>query len=339
MKELVSQLDYTKDTYQADFANVLKWLGETLDLSQLKEEFVKYAAVINREDDARRIPAAKTVLAGKIAYCYNRGAKLEQRSLDKITTTLDIVNSDTVLESTSDELPETAQSKAAVSYVNCYSLIDNLWIKAVDSKPALKVLADEVRTIIRKYSNSKSPILTQLKNHYYETLNDVKADKVVKGWEKPLSIVYDTIDLMLTTTKASKKTRKKSTTGIDKKAEKAASNLTYKAQDLDLGIKSIQPHAVIGAKAVVLYNTRNKHCEVYMAEDNQTLSLKGSYLLNFNQTKSCSKTLRKPQENLINWSQANNIRRLEVLLDNTPGKAKPVKGKFNQNIVIIKAIH
>lgn len=340
MKDVIPTLDYSKETYQADLARALSWLGNVLDQADIKNELLAYSKTIGRDDLASRLPASKILLAGKLAYCINRGAKLEQRSIDKIQTLLDSADTEeTVNVEIEDETKLSPKTKAIISYVNCYSLIDQAWYSYVRESKDIKNLSDEVRAIIRKNSNGKTTILKELFDHYRDTLEDVQVDESVKTWIKPLTMVYNTIELMLTTTKASKRSKRKTNGIVDKKAEKAATNLTYLAEDNSLGIKSMLPQAVIGAKAVVLYNTRTKHCEVYYSMSNQTLSLKGAYITNFDTARSVSKTLRKPQESIVHWGQANSVRRLEVLVDNTSGKGKSVKGKFNKNIVILKAIH
>lgn len=339
MKEFIPALDFNRESYQTDLANILNWLGKMLDINELKDELVKYAKTINKEHAAKSLTASKVMLIGKLAYCLNRGAKLEQRSIDKIINALENADAEDSNTDESDEPQMTARTRAIISYVQCYSHIDLTWWSYVKESKDVKTIGDEIRAIIRKNSNSKSAILTLLCDHYREILDDAKNEKSLKTWVKPLTAVVDTIQLMLTTTKASKKYKKRNGTSVDKKAEKAATNLTYKAEDNEFGIKSMIPHSIIGAKAAVLFNTRNKHCEVYYAQDNQTLSIKGSYIVNFDSSKSATKTIRKPQENLVHWGQAATIRRLEVLFENTSGKSKPVKGKFNKNIVILKAIH
>ena len=340
MNKVVPTLDYTKDNYQNELANVLNWLGKMLNQNELKRELVQYSKTVDREEQATLISSNKIMLAGKLAYCINRGAKLEERSIDKIHTLLDLVD---VNESSNTDVEDDARLspkiKSIISYVSCYSLIDQAWYSYVRESKDFKNLSDEVRAIIRKNSNGKTPILKELFGHYQTVFEEAKSDTTVKTWLKPLSIVYSTIELMLTTTAASKRSKRRNNGIVDKKADRAATNLTYLAEDNSLGIKSILPQSVIGAKAVVLYNTRNKHCEVYYSEGDQTLSLKGAYITNFDAAKSASKTLRKPQENLVHWGQASSVRRLEVLFDNTSGKSQPVKGKFNKNIVILKAIH
>jgi hypothetical protein len=339
MDQLIPQLDYTQPEYESKLASCLNWLGDKLDSSQLKYEFLKYCKTIDREEDAILVPATKLVSVGKIAYLLNRGARLEDRTVSKILDLLESIQITNKGATSFNDVEETARSKFLFSYVSCYSLIDNTWWQLLKKKSDYTSLADDTRAVIRKYSNGKTAILSQLKNHYLGILEDAKEDKALKSWIKPLSMICDTIELMAVTSRGRSKVKKKTSGMVDKKAEKAATNLTYKAEDNELGIKSLQPNAVIGAKAVVLYNTKNKHCELYLAETDKTISLKGSYLLNWDTAISYRKTLRKPQSELINWSQAGNLRRLQVLLDNTSGQSKPVKGKFNQNIVIIKAIH
>ena len=51
----------------------------------------------------------------------------------------------------------------------------------------------------------------------------------------------------------------------DRKGEKAASKVSYKDEDMNLGIRSVDPTNVVGAVAAVLYNSKNRHCEIYFA--------------------------------------------------------------------------
>ena len=140
----------------------------------------------------------------------------------------------------------------------------------------------------------------------------------------------------------SKKSRahKMSTTvqTADRKGERAAAKVNYKDTDTNLGIDSVLPTNLIGSDAAVIYNTKNRHCEVYFAETGKKLSITGAKITNFDVEKSQGRTLRKPEQDLPHWSRASNARRLEVLLEQFNGKKWSVAGKLNRNTMILAVI-
>ena len=125
---------------------------------------------------------------------------------------------------------------------------------------------------------------------------------------------------------------------VDRKGEKAATKITYKDEDGDLGITSIDPVNAVGSQAVVVYNTRSKHIEVYRAVAGSALSFQGARITNFDTAISMGRTLRKPESDLAHWTRATTIRRLEVLIDGIKGKKWEVTGKLNRNTMIIKVL-
>lgn len=338
--KIIAALDVNSAEYHQQYAASINWLAEKLDPSKLKNELVKYARSIGREDDATNIPQNLIVTEGRIAYCLNRGAKLEDRSVKRVIDLLDQAASANVnAPATSDlidDVPESAYSRSLAIYTTCYSLIDNTVLLAANGKLALKSIPDEVRNIVRKFADSKDKTVRSLERHYQGNLNDAHASEYVTSWIKPLSIVVDTLQLMLTNTR---KPRKNSKAGnYDNKAKKAAAKVNFNTGDATLGLKSANPQAIIGSEIAVVFNTKNRHCELYIAETGGKLSISGSRITNFDTKKSVGKTLRNPEETLPHWTRAGNLRRFEVLAADVKGKAWELNGKLNRNSIIVKVV-
>lgn len=337
MDKQIVNLDYTNKNYESEFADIMTMLGNNLDKSEMQLEFINYARSIERAEDAGKIPKSHIITEGKIAYCLNRGAKLEPRTIQKVIELLDRSEefANQSKEVDIDDLPITAQTKFVIGYTLCYALIDNIISKVSYGKLPQKDIPDEVRSIIRKYGESKPKIIKKLDEHYSEMFDDAQIDPTVKKWIKPLQSIIDTIRLMNSNVRKPRKPRKNKP---DTSAVKAANKIKFKPSDDTLGIKSLIPENIIGSTGVVLFNTKNRRCELYIATDNTKLSIKGSKIVNFDATRSNGKTIRNPDEMLPHWLKAGNSKRLEILKKDINGKEWEVNGKLNKNIIILKTV-
>lgn len=121
---------------------------------------------------------------------------------------------------------------------------------------------------------------------------------------------------------------------------KSASQLTTKVKFCksfpELKLVSTDPTSIVGAQSVWIYNTKYRKLGVYIAAPNQTLSVKGTTIINFNEELSLHKTLRKPETQLNEFTNANKVT-LRKFLENINGKAATLNGRLNEDTVILKA--
>lgn len=350
MEDKIATLNYTNESFSRQYNDVLNWIHYEVDPSQLKSEFVNYCTAIGKLEIAETIPVNYIGIEGSIAYCLNRGAILSPKSHTRIEsliqkyTHVDEPDNDVELEW--EEIPSTVQTRAILAYVNCYSLIDNAKTRVVSGKLPIRELQSTVRKIIEDNNLGKNTVTRQLRKHYSQSLQEVRLDAIVKDWVKPITIILDTINLMLGNKAAVKSgaknaiDRKMNSTAAqtDRVGEKAATKITYLQEDVDLGIKSVNPTNIVGAQTVVIFNTKTRHCEVYFAKEGEKLSVKGSKIINFNETASIGKNVRKPEESLQRWVAATTLKRVQVLLQSTNGKNWELTGKLNSNSIILKVL-
>lgn len=343
----ISELDHQSPDFKVSYIRAMTQINETVGISSLKEELVRFAATIGREQIAEYIPQSKIGLEAKIAYFLNRGAKLAPQSTEKVIKFLDDMESSGNDQQVNWEyLPETAHSKAIRAYVACYSRIDNAKTRVLLGKLEQRALANEVRKIVRTFGLGKIAITKQLAEHYKDSYLEARADPTIESWVKPLGVVVETLGLMTSNRESIKagarraKARRMVSTvdTLDRKGEKAASKVTYKDEDDKLGIRSVDPTNLVGAEAAVVFNTKTKHCEVYWAKSGSRLSVQGARIVNFDEGSSTGRTIRKPETDLPHWTRATTVRRLEVLLQGTKGKKWDVSGKLNRNTMIIKVL-
>lgn len=121
---------------------------------------------------------------------------------------------------------------------------------------------------------------------------------------------------------------------------KSAAQLTTKVKFCksfpELKLVSIDPTSIVGAQSVWIYNTKYRKLGVYIAAPNQTLSVKGTTIINYNEELSLQKTLRKPEIQLNEFTVANKVT-LRKFLENINGKAATLNGRLNEDTVILKA--
>ena len=133
--------------------------------------------------------------------------------------------------------------------------------------------------------------------------------------------------------KATKKARVKKAPS----REKVIAKLKYAKTHTELKIVSINPAEIVGATELWIYNTKYRKLGRYVAEAYKTLSVKGTTIINFDESKSVCKTLRKPEEQLRDFAKAGKIQ-LRKYLDDIKATESQLNGRVNAEIVLLKVV-
>ena len=131
--------------------------------------------------------------------------------------------------------------------------------------------------------------------------------------------------------KATKKARVKKAPS----REKVVAKIKYCKTDAVLKLVSINPADIVGASELWVYNTKSRKLGKYVAAAYQTLTVKGTSLVNFDTDKSVCKTLRKPDEKLKEFAKAGKIQ-LRKFLDDVKATESKMNGRMNADIVLLK---
>lgn len=140
-------------------------------------------------------------------------------------------------------------------------------------------------------------------------------------------------DLVTAESKATRKTR----IPKPKSADKLVAKMKYCVSDEKYKVASINPVDIIGATEVWVFNTKTRKIGKYVAEEHQTLAVKGTTLQYFDEHKSVAKTLRKPEEQLREFIKAGKVT-LRTYLENIKSVETKMNGRFNEQTVILKAV-
>lgn len=197
------------------------------------------------------------------------------------------------------------------------------------------VKAAHARLIKNFYTPSQNELL-ELASGADEQLREAYSHVSRKNVRKLMEFyqsIMDACDQIGAEAKLNKKPRAKKV----KPAEDLVKKLKFCKTDDSLGIVSVPPVQIIGSKEIWIYNTKTRKLGKYVANDFQELSVKGTSIVNFNESTSVQKTVRKPAEQLKAFKDLNTQKRMQTWFEKDV-KTTDIKlnGRFNEDIVILK---
>ena len=145
---------------------------------------------------------------------------------------------------------------------------------------------------------------------------------------------YEAIEAYRQVKKQTKKARVKRAPN----KEKQVSKLKYMKEDNTLKLVSINPVDIIGAEELWVYNTKTRKLFKYVADGIAgPLSVKGTSILGYDSAKSIGKTVRKPEQKLMEFMKAGKVQ-LRKFLDDIKATSIPANGRINNDILLLKAL-
>lgn len=118
-------------------------------------------------------------------------------------------------------------------------------------------------------------------------------------------------------------------------AAKSGAALKFKAEEPALGVKSIDPKAIIGASQVWLYNTRYRKLTVINAATEAGLAINGTSITGYGDM--TAKRLRKPSETLPKLLAAGKVA-LRSFMDDIKTTPRKVTNRTNEEVIILRAV-
>lgn len=122
-----------------------------------------------------------------------------------------------------------------------------------------------------------------------------------------------------------------------KTPEQLVAKLKYSKKFADLKLTSIDPTEIIGKSQLWIYNTKTRKLGCYNADDASGLSVKGSTILNFTESKSTHKKLRKPEQILPEVISGGKVFLRNVLGDIRAVESK-LTGRINKDTILLRVI-
>lgn len=122
-----------------------------------------------------------------------------------------------------------------------------------------------------------------------------------------------------------------------KTPDQLVSKMIFCKEDDTYKVKSISPRDVIGATQLWVFNVKTRKLGVYHAEDAGGFSVKGTKILNYNQTKSINKTVRKPNEVLSDVLSGGKLI-LKGIIPKINSKEAEMNGRINADTILLRVM-
>lgn len=212
-----------------------------------------------------------------------------------------------------------AEDSAAV-----YKLLGGMGLK----KSITNMLKDHFTKALDEYMGYKSPKLKE----YFEGVPEVKIQTRIVAYTQ----VLDSLNSMLENRKAGRKTKKGQRFSTAKKVKGA----NYRKVDPDYQIKSVEPTEVIGAAGFLVFNVKTKRLNLFVAEDENGLEIKGTSMHQYSNKKSFGKALRNPEEILkaVRDAKVRTVAHAKKILKPVAGKAHGVRPRLNGDTLLVKVL-
>ena len=118
--------------------------------------------------------------------------------------------------------------------------------------------------------------------------------------------------------------------------EKVVSKLKYAKEDKSLKLVSVNPADIIGSQELWVYNTKTRKLGKYVADSIRgPRGVKGTTIIGYDEFKSVTKTLRKPDEKLREFAKATKIQ-LRKFIDDIKATETKLNGRISADVVLLK---
>ena len=345
---------------EADFDRVLRraffyynYFYSQKDFKKYVNDWVKKSELFTAEEVktfTRASDRSICMTACSLIKCHLRGMPLKQKHIDFLT-----VEVRKAIKNTADEVEEVVDNTPK-PYVP--TIQDRLNEKTSETIGELEGHFDEVTLGVVKFKHYDfltTNNVPQSQLSKYETLYTARKAELTEaqiGKDAQLKEGYSHfkaadfkrvigwIDDLLTAVeqyRGIKKATKKIRAPRAVSKEKVVAKLKYAKEDKALKIISINPADIVGAQEVWVYNTKTRKLGKYVADPIKgPLNVKGTSIIGFDEQKSTSKTLRKPEEKLREFAKASKVA-LRKFLEEIKATETLLNGRMSADVVILKA--
>jgi len=347
----------TEENRKHYMINGFNWYNYCFTSKEAIDFVVEYLNVQKRKDEAKQVKRAPELsfpnAIGWLARMSMMGWELteeeEQRIEDAIKKAIASVPVKVVVDNTEENkvnkptIQDRMREKCAETGGELEGMLDEYIAKGAPTKHSYKPInilksanilpghvKDEVahwekmRDEFQKAYEGKDADLVEA----YSQFGKIQLRNLVKFCDLIISDYHGYVAFK----KANKKVRKRKV----KTPRELVRKLKYMPEFKDLGLTSVKPEKIVGAKEMFVYDTKKRKLMYFVADDHAgELTVRNNIIEGFDKMKSIQKTVRKPAEQLKEFMKASK-----------PGSRKFFKamksveqkfsGRFNDNIVILK---
>lgn len=328
------------------YHQALCWYNYYYDTDQAKTWLLEYMKKNDYDANVmacvKSSPTSRTpTTIGWMAKLMMRGWKLPTKSMEFFHTRIEENASFGKREKKEDETPkpvvniqEKIAAKARELRGKLDEQIDSFTFEGTNENFSLyNFLQTEKPTpvginLILTYVNALYQELVDKEG--YEHLSTAK----YKSWLKFHKALVDDANRYHSNMKITRQVRKPRAIKV-KPAAKLVEKMKFKKEDTEQKLVSINPVDIIKAQSLWVYNTKYRQLSVYHAIDDGGLSVKGTTVTQFDEKKSVSKRLRKPQEVLPQLLGAGKVA-LRSFMDDIKTNTTIPTGRINEDVILLR---
>ena len=364
-------LEFTDEEFDHHLRKALRYYNYYYGVKDLKKYFVAWLrehtgkdSEYHKLDKATVDYYAKTkdsltpLTACAIIKAHTKGMPLRDKHVEYLLNTVNEVIKLQEQMADDDETPTKTDAKASKTDVKVPTIQDRM--NAIADKHQLHFLELEDQLFEGKAVEPKAYEYLIAKNVAPATLarilapfersraefNEAKSTKdedLKDAYAHLKSADYKRIDAFYTALfdgfaqySQVKKATKKASVRKPPAKEKLVAKLKYLKNDTVTKAVSINPVDIIGAQVLWTYNVKTRKLGKYVAEDmGGVLGVKGTTITGYNENKSVSKTLRKPEQQIKEFLAAGKID-LRKFLENIKATEVKLNGRINQDTILLK---
>ena len=351
-KYMGSEPDLRGNPSRTDFVHAYNWYNYFYGKDDAKEFALAYLKEIKYDKKVTKNVARWTNMPNSMGWncrILTLGGELPE---DVKTRMFDRFNS--LIEQATEQVEEKEETKPVVVDIQ----------KRIADKAGEMIgeIEGEIDTFIIEGKNSfdmkswlmqkdiKGPIAQRIAEFYkplYSELYDAynnKSEDLKEGYshlKKPRLKAYmefvreivGACEARQEAVKSIRKPRKKKS----KTPQQLVAKLKFKDKDDAFKIVSVKPEGIVGCEQLWLFNTKNRNLIVYNAMGPAGLNIKGSSVIGYDEKTSVAKTVRKPENHLPKVADGGKLV-LKKVIEGVKGKSKPVNGRTNAEMVILRII-
>jgi hypothetical protein len=338
---VLTEIDCTKPDYESKLGEALNWANAVFDQKDWKRFALEAAKMYNLPHDGYAdIKDVAFFNVGKLAWVWLGGAKLSEGAVERYKARWNAIATSYLhgplqveVKTGDKQISPGERMKLATESVIC----------SLD-----KIMDDEsyqdVALLLRQNTIYPNTVKAYYKPHLDELNLIGKDEQVTEGyrnWTRKrvrlakewLEKLLGELDNMKANAKAGRKTRKKKV----KTASELVRKVKYLSRDDKLNIVSVSPAEIVGASAVLVFNVKYRKIEVYQAKLGGVLTIKGTKIMDFEDSASYRKTLRKPEQQLKTIRSMSRFTQVEREIKSIKATEQKCRGRLSLDTLILKA--
>jgi hypothetical protein len=197
-----------------------------------------------------------------------------------------------------------------------------------------QAMVGKITAIYQKYKDELVEAQSGKDEQLKEAYSHLKA-KDYKRYFAWLDTVIDDCNRYAQAKKTTRKIRAKKTPSKDK----LVSKLKFCKDNTQLKLVSINPVDILGAQELWVYNIKTRKLGKYVPDQySGGLGVKGTSLIGFDEIKSVSKTLRKPDQQLGEFMKSSKVQ-IRKFLENIKATETRMNGRINADTMLLRTVN